>query len=215
MVRGRDADHATMRNLRTYPLALVLVVATGCGSAEVQTTTSTATAPTTAERAVETAPEPWYRLGLHGLSFSSPTGNIRCETQSLSSGRLFCTTLNNAKIVSVGVHGDVSTNWQGGRFPSGRTLPYGGYWTSWAFVCWSRITDVRCRSIFPRDGFRINRQGVQRWQWSRPIIDLGAGTGTGTTAGGTGGGYTVVCADGWVSQSGGIQGACSSHGGIG
>lgn len=27
-------------------------------------------------------------------------------------------------------------------------------------------------------------------------------------------GYTVICEDGWVSQSGGKQGACSSHGGI-
>lgn len=28
-------------------------------------------------------------------------------------------------------------------------------------------------------------------------------------------GYPVVCADGWISHSGGIQGACSHHGGIG
>jgi hypothetical protein len=28
-------------------------------------------------------------------------------------------------------------------------------------------------------------------------------------------GYPVVCADGWLSHSGGIQGACSYHGGIG
>jgi hypothetical protein len=27
-------------------------------------------------------------------------------------------------------------------------------------------------------------------------------------------GYTVVCADGWISHSGGRQGACSHHGGI-
>jgi hypothetical protein len=27
-------------------------------------------------------------------------------------------------------------------------------------------------------------------------------------------GYTVICEDGWVSQSGGKQGACSGHGGI-
>jgi hypothetical protein len=26
-------------------------------------------------------------------------------------------------------------------------------------------------------------------------------------------GYTVRCADGWISHSGGIQGACSHHGG--
>jgi hypothetical protein len=28
-------------------------------------------------------------------------------------------------------------------------------------------------------------------------------------------GYPVVCADGWISNSGGIQGACSHHGGVG
>jgi hypothetical protein len=27
-------------------------------------------------------------------------------------------------------------------------------------------------------------------------------------------GYTVICRDGWVSHSGGIQGACSHHGGV-
>lgn len=32
---------------------------------------------------------------------------------------------------------------------------------------------------------------------------------------GSGNGYTVVCADGTVSDSGGIQGACSHHGGVG
>jgi len=30
----------------------------------------------------------------------------------------------------------------------------------------------------------------------------------------SGSGYTVICEDGWVSQSGGKQGACSSHGGV-
>ena len=30
-----------------------------------------------------------------------------------------------------------------------------------------------------------------------------------------GGGYTVTCSDGWSSSSGGKQGACSSHGGVG
>jgi hypothetical protein len=28
-------------------------------------------------------------------------------------------------------------------------------------------------------------------------------------------GYPVVCTDGWISNSGGIQGACSHHGGVG
>jgi hypothetical protein len=30
----------------------------------------------------------------------------------------------------------------------------------------------------------------------------------------SGSGYTVICEDGWISQSGGKQGACSSHGGV-
>jgi hypothetical protein len=33
--------------------------------------------------------------------------------------------------------------------------------------------------------------------------------------GSAGGGYSTVCADGWVSSSGGKQGACSHHGGLG
>ena len=37
-----------------------------------------------------------------------------------------------------------------------------------------------------------------------------------TVPGGSrGSGYDVVCADGWVSSSGGKQGACSHHGGVG
>ncbi|MFC9352836.1 hypothetical protein [Arthrobacter sp. NPDC057013] len=38
---------------------------------------------------------------------------------------------------------------------------------------------------------------------------------SGGSYGGGGSGYTVVCSDGWVSHSGGRQGACSHHGGIG
>lgn len=30
----------------------------------------------------------------------------------------------------------------------------------------------------------------------------------------SGSGYSVTCADGWISSSGGKQGACSSHGGV-
>jgi hypothetical protein len=37
--------------------------------------------------------------------------------------------------------------------------------------------------------------------------------GSGSYGGGSG--YTVVCRDGWVSQSGGRPGACSHHGGVG
>lgn len=38
--------------------------------------------------------------------------------------------------------------------------------------------------------------------------------GAGSSGGDGGAGYSVVCEDGWVSESEGIQGACSHHGGI-
>lgn len=44
--------------------------------------------------------------------------------------------------------------------------------------------------------------------------DSGAGSGY-TGDSGSGNGYTVVCADGTISDSGGIQGASSHHGGVG
>jgi hypothetical protein len=44
--------------------------------------------------------------------------------------------------------------------------------------------------------------------------DYGAGSGY-TENYGNGNGYTVVCVDGTLSDSGGIQGACSHHGGVG
>jgi hypothetical protein len=47
--------------------------------------------------------------------------------------------------------------------------------------------------------------------------DNGSGSynsGSGTDLG-SGNGYTVICADGSISHSGGIQGACSHHGGVG
>lgn len=37
---------------------------------------------------------------------------------------------------------------------------------------------------------------------------------SGGSSGSGGSGYNVVCADGWVSSSGGKQGACSHHGGV-
>jgi hypothetical protein len=43
--------------------------------------------------------------------------------------------------------------------------------------------------------------------------DESTGSGTGSDLG-QGNGYTVTCADGSISHSGGIQGACSHHGGV-
>jgi hypothetical protein len=44
------------------------------------------------------------------------------------------------------------------------------------------------------------------------LPELAAPTGGSTTSGGNG--YAVTCADGTISHSGGIQGACSHHGGV-
>ena len=46
------------------------------------------------------------------------------------------------------------------------------------------------------------------------IDQYNAGTTSDPWGSGSGDGYTVVCNDGWVSESGGIQGACSHHGGV-
>jgi hypothetical protein len=53
-------------------------------------------------------------------------------------------------------------------------------------------------------------------------VAYGSSSGTGSSAGsgqtqdyGNGNGYPVTCADGTLSDSGGIQGACSHHGGVG
>jgi hypothetical protein len=46
-------------------------------------------------------------------------------------------------------------------------------------------------------------------------LDQHASGGTNEPWGNGGGnGYTVICNDGWVSESGGLQGACSHHGGV-
>ena len=104
---------------------------------------------------------------------------------------------------------------------SGPTLAYGRNWHSPNFYCWSAIDGVICRSLYSKHGFMINRSG--RWtETFRYVPNLATdygGSGAyaygGTYSGSGGSGYTVICADGWVSQSGGIQGACSSHGGYG
>jgi hypothetical protein len=55
--------------------------------------------------------------------------------------------------------------------------------------------------------------------WQRAILQFGGSSGGsgGSVGGGTlpsGNGYPVMCADGTMSDSGGIQGACSWHGGV-
>jgi hypothetical protein len=48
---------------------------------------------------------------------------------------------------------------------------------------------------------------------SIPTLDISR-IGAFDTSPSAGGGYATVCSDGWMSHSGGIQGACSSHGGV-
>jgi hypothetical protein len=58
--------------------------------------------------------------------------------------------------------------------------------------------------------------GLRRGRYASVIINQITATGSSTPViPYPGRGYPVVCADGWISNSGGIQGACSHHGGVG
>lgn len=70
-----------------------------------------------------------------------------------------------------------------------------------------------CRSLYSRHGFKISRAGIEDWIWPKAILQLGGGGG-GTYVIPGGSGYSVICNDGSISDSGGIQGACSWHGGV-
>lgn len=60
--------------------------------------------------------------------------------------------------------------------------------------------------------------GSPSYDYTPPSYDSGSGydySSPGTTENyGSGNGYPVICADGTLSDSGGIQGACSHHGGV-
>ena len=103
----------------------------------------------------------------------------------------------------------VDTNWRV-TIPEEPTLAYGRQWSSGNFVCWSEFEGgVYCRSLFTRHGFKIDRDGISDRIWGSRVLILGGGWNT--IPGGSG--YPVLCADGSTSYSGGIQGACSWHGG--
>ena len=58
--------------------------------------------------------------------------------------------------------------------------------------------------------------GLRRGRYASVIISEVTSTGSSAPViPYPGRGYPVVCADGWISNSGGIQGACSHHGGVG
>jgi hypothetical protein len=144
---------------------------------------------------------------MHSRGFQSPTGNIRCATTEQGE-TMVCETMNDRHSVELGtvLEADDYESWNVYPAP---TLEYGNGWWSRNFYCWSLETGVKCRSLFSRQGFKINRDGWWYWRWTTVPLPFGSwGSGSGG-----GNGYTVVCADGWGSHSGGIQGACSSHGG--
>ncbi len=121
---------------------------------------------------------------------------------------MVCETMNNRQSVELGtiLEADNYESWD--VYPA-ETLRYGEGWWSANFYCWSLQTGVKCRSLYSREGFKINRDGWWYWRWPTVPLQFAGGSSSG------GNGYTVMCADGWVSHSGGIQGACSSHGGYG
>jgi hypothetical protein len=209
------------QSLVLVSIVLVSLSAPGCGSsASPQTVTATkaaATARSASPAADTTSETPAYkppRHVMHGLGFDSPTGNIRCATFTGDPQMLGCKTLNNHRGIILET---TSAAYEDGNqtAPRNPTLPYGWRWTTQYFICWSKVTEVLCRSQYSRQGFSINRDGIKYWVWNRPLkyFSYGGGSGEGgEIQGGTG--YDVYCVDGTISHSGGIQGACSWHGGV-
>jgi hypothetical protein len=203
------------------PMLLVVLVVAACGG-QARTATSHPTSsvqdqPTTqAAGSPASAVKPWYRRGMRSGGFQSPTGNIRCGPNSKDPTELLCETLNNGNGAVLGLTGLVDTSWKvtiGSGWP---VLHYGHYWWSRYFWCDSEFKGTFCRSLYSRHGFLINRDGITDYIWkSVPLHFASSGGGSGTTGGsGSGTGYMVICADGTTSNSGGIQGACSYHGGV-
>jgi hypothetical protein len=80
----------------------------------------------------------------------------------------------------------------------------------------ARTTSQRSRSKLWLAGLAIVAIGITGWVASPHSAPPRASPSYAPA--GAGGpqynGYTVRCADGWISQSGGRQGACSHHGGV-
>jgi hypothetical protein len=179
------------RRLLTPPvLVCAAFIAVGCGahaadpatgsSTFQQTQESATTAPPTARHTTVT--KPWYRRGMHGPAFESPTGNIRCGVDRSDPMQLLCKTLNNGR----GVDLDILTS----SVPSSVTftsqppvLSYGRFWSSRNFVCWSRTDGVYCRSLYSRHGFLINRDAISQRVWPRSLIRPADGSSGGGSPG--------------------------------
>jgi hypothetical protein len=113
---------------------------------------------------------PWYRRGWQTAGFQSPTGNIRCALEANDSTHLLCEALNNQNAVdlSASAAADMSI---AATIPSATTLSYGRVWSGADFYCWSRFTAVTCRSLYSRNGFAINRAGIQALDWPGSVLD--------------------------------------------
>lgn len=210
-----------MRRLPRLGVFVAAVLVSGCGGGHASHTQPAtapnvappATGPAAAPNSAPTRARPWYRRGLHSFGFQSPTGNIRCGIESDDHTHLLCKTLNNQKAVVLDQFASLDTNVTVTLPGADPTLAYSKWWWSKNFVCWSQEDGMYCRSLYSRHGFKISRAGIEDRIFPSVIIHLGGGDGGGGTYSG-GSGSTVRCNDGTFSNSGGIQGACSWHGGV-
>jgi hypothetical protein len=165
--------------------------------------------------------------------FQSPSGNIVCHDYS---GRslLVCTTLNDGMVTTVSGGGRVSKGPNRGRYSYGRgpTVPYGSGLRFASFSCRSTFAGVSCTETSSCHGFFIARKVARLDQSgctsgstpSEPAVPVTPSApsdppnfcevNTCIPNFPNGNGSIVQCADGEYSHSGGIQGACSYHGGV-
>jgi hypothetical protein len=141
--------------------------------------------------------------------FMSPSGNIRCEYVTTTSiSFVVCETLNDGKTVALGSSSNPVRLAAGTTVPANRVLPYGSMWKRAGITCVSQTEGVICDNPIGAS-FAINRTTLQLTRATTATSPSPPPTGPATP----GGGYPVVCADGTISYAGGIQGACSHHGG--
>jgi hypothetical protein len=108
--------------------------------------------PVSAPPATPVAPPPSTPAVFSGLSFQSPTGNIRCESRGSD---LVCSTSNDSFAVFLPVFGAPSTG--SGIASGGQSVPYGRTWVNGPFSCDSAFNGVTCRSLSSGQGFFLNR----------------------------------------------------------
>jgi hypothetical protein len=224
---GPNAGRRRVSPVVVLATAMLLAVSSGigCGAGDPQSFSAT-NRPTTGVSSASASPAATTvasyrhrpRHVHYDAGFDSPTGNIHCAVFQGDPQRLGCKTLNNGRGAILETTGPAYEDGDQ-TAPRNRTLPYGWHWTTPYFLCWSKFTEVLCRSKYSRQGFSINRAGIQYWVWPHapkyfePSDGGGGGTIPGVTIpGGTG--SLVQCRDGTWSHSGGIQGACSWHGGV-